>query len=186
MARSKYKLETDKAGNWHVDVPLDSGSKSVRVGFRRWYLDPPVGDDGTIQVERLAEQLETEFTGGTLRIENLFEHEGMRFPVEIDLESRDDLEVLIRAIRKVYKEGLRRNNAARRDGLARCRARLAERSAARERHSEDHGSAVERRRTIDRRSTERRRWYSPPANDKRETERRSGIERRAVRRGRVA
>ena len=186
MSRGRYRLQSDRSGNWYIDVPLDSGSPSVRVSFKRWYFDPPVGDDGKVQIELLARELEQEITGATLRIENLFEHEGIKFPVEIDLESRNDLEVLIRVLRKVFKQGLKLSNQAREDGLARCRARLVEPSSVHEGESESRGAAVDRRVNGERRSSERRRWYSPPTKDRRSAERRCGAERRIVRQGRVA
>ncbi|UCG84916.1 MAG: hypothetical protein JSW71_13305 [Gemmatimonadota bacterium] len=186
MSRGRYRLKLDKAGNWYIDVPVDSSATSVRVSFARDYFDPRVGDDGKVQIQLLAKQLEQEITGGTLRIENLFEHEGMRFPVEIDLGSRDDLEILIRVIRKVFKEGVKRSNQAREDGLERCRSRLAQGGALQEGGSEDHGIEIDRRVNGERRSTERRRWYSPPTKDRRNGERRSGTERRGMCEGRVA
>jgi len=186
MARRKYNLQTDKAGNWYLDVPLEGGSTSVRVSFRRWYFAPSVGDDGKVQVELLAKQLEREITGGTLRIENLFEHEGMSFPVDIDLDSRDDLETLVRAVRKVFNEGLKRSNEARKNGLTRCKERLAEHGAVQQRQPEDRVPKVDRRQNGDRRSLERRQWYAPPTKDLRKSERRAGTERRGMREGRVA
>jgi hypothetical protein len=85
MSRSKYHLQTDKTGNWYVDVPVDHGSASVRVSFARWYLEPPIRDDGSVDIESLVNELQEEVTGGTLQIHNVFEHEGMKFPVEIEL-----------------------------------------------------------------------------------------------------
>ena len=108
MARKRTKIRIDKAGNIFLDVPIDGGSREMRVGFSRWYFDPPVGDDDSINIAAAAEQLQQDITGGTLQLQNLCENEDLRFPVEVELESRDDLEVLIRAIRRVFKEGLKR------------------------------------------------------------------------------
>ena len=100
MAPRRTKIQSDKAGNLFLDVPLEGGARVMRVGFSRWYFEPPLCDDGSVDLEAAAEQLEQGLTGGTLQIQNLYENEDIRFPVEVELESKDDLEVLIRAIRR--------------------------------------------------------------------------------------
>ncbi len=184
MARKRTKIRIDKAGNIFLDVPIDGGSREMRVGFSRWYFDPPVGDDDSINIAAAAEQLQQDITGGTLQLQNLCENEDLRFPVEVELESRDDLEVLIRAIRRVFKEGLKRSNNARLAGLERCQTRLTEDVEAGE--DQDRRKKADRRSPSDRRALERRKWYSPPTRDSRAGERRVGAERRGPHERRAA
>ncbi|UCD24682.1 MAG: hypothetical protein JSW51_01840 [Gemmatimonadota bacterium] len=184
MARRNTKIQSDKAGNLYLDVPLDGGARVMRVGFSRWYFEPPLCDDGTVDLEAAAGELERGITGGTLHIQNLYENEQFRFPVEVELESKDDLEALIRAIRRVFKEGLKRNNTARLAGLEQCQERLTELPDVDERPERRRLS--ERRSPKDRRALERRRWYSPPVTDSRTGDRRAGPERRRARERRAA
>ena len=178
MARRYTKIRSDKAGNVFLDVPTDGGARMMRVSFSRWFFEPPVGDDGSINVAATAEQLQQEIAGGTLQLLNLCENEDLRFPVEIELESRDDLEVLIRAIRRVFKEGLKRSNTARLAGFERCQARLTEVSEAGQ--DRDRRKMSERRSPSERRTSDRRKWYSPPDRDSRIGTRRAEAERRSL------
>ncbi len=183
MARRYTKLGSDKAGNVFLDVPTDGGSRIMRVSFSRWFFEPPVGDDGSINIAAAAEQLQRDIVGGTLQLQTLRENEDLRFPVEIELESRDDLEALIRAIRRVFKEGLRRSNTARVEGFERCQARLTD---GREGEDRNRRKRADRRAPSDRRTLERRRWYAPPNRDSRTGDRRAGAERRSLHERRAA
>jgi len=184
MTRRHIKVRSDKAGNVFLDVPMDGGSRAVRVSFSRWYFDPPVGDDDSINIAAAAEQLQQDIRGGTLQLQNLCGNEDLSFPVEIELESRDNLEALIRAIRRVFKEGLKRSNNARLAGLERCQTRLTEASEAYE--DRDRRRMVDRRSPSERRSLERRKRYSPPTRDTRTGDRRAEAERRSLRERRAA
>jgi len=184
MARRHTKVRSDKAGNVFLDVPADGGSRATRVSFSRWYFDPPVGDDDSINIAAAAEQLQQDIRGGTLQLRNLCGNEDLSFPVEIELESRDNLEALIRAIRRVFKEGLKRSNNARLAGLERCQTRLTDGSDAGE--DRDRRRMADRRSPSERRTLERRKLYSSPTRDSRAGDRRAEAERRSLRERRAA
>ena len=130
MKRRHSKIRDDKSGNVYLDILLDDGSRSVRVSFDRWYFEPPVGDDGAVDIAAAAQQLQRDISGGKLRVQHSCHDEDLGLPAEIELDSREDLEALIRGMRRVFQEGVKRSNLARLAGLERCNARLNETDAA--------------------------------------------------------
>jgi hypothetical protein len=176
MKHRHRKIRSDKSGNAYLDIPLDGASQLVRVSFDRWYFEPPVGHDGAIDIAAAAQQLRQDISGGKLRLQYLCHDEKVGVPIEIELDSREDLEALMRGMRRVFQEGVKRSNTARLEGLGRCEARLKDGSSAKP--SQERRKLADRRAADDRRTVERRRWYSPPSHDTRVAERRAVPERR--------
>ena len=182
MARKTRTIQTDTAGNSFVEVPGNNGSgKIVRVSLLSDFYTPPADKDGRVDVRAAAEELQQEISSGTLQFRSYLESGELGLPVEIKLGSRDELEAMIRAMRSVFKEGLKRSNDVRRAGLERCQALLKELDG----QVEDRPRKVDRR-SSERRGNDRRVWYEPPATDCRKEERRTGSDRRARNVRRVA
>jgi hypothetical protein len=182
MKQKTNKIQTDTAGNSFVEVPSSNGSgKIMRVSLLSDFYTPPVDEDGRVDVRAAAEELRQEISSGTLQFRSYLESGELGLPVEIKLGSRGELEAMIRAIRSVFKEGLERGNDVRRAGLERCQAVLKELDA----QVEDRRRRVDRR-SSERRGNDRRVWYKPPATDCRKEERRTGSDRRAKNGRRVA
>ena len=176
MKRRHSKVRSDKSGNVYLDIPLDGASRLVRVSFDRWYFEPPVDEDGAVDIDAAAQQLRQNISGGKLQLQYLCHDEDVGVPTEVELDSREDLEAVIRGMRRVFQEGVKRSNAARLEGLGRCEARLKAGNSATP--TRERRKLTDRRAADDRRTVERRRWYSPPKRDTRVAERRTGPERR--------
>lgn len=181
MARKASTIQTDTAGHCFIEVPSSNGcGKMMRVSLLSDYYTPPLDQDGKVDLRAAAEELRQEIPGGTLQFRSYLESGELGLPVEIKLGSKDELEGMIRAIRKVFKDGLKRNNDVRQAGLERCQSLLEGLD------EEAHHRTQADRRSSERRGRDRRVWYKPPAVDCRKSERRSGSDRRAHQGQRVA
>lgn len=181
MARKTSSIQTNTAGNCFIEVPSSNGcGKMMRVSLLSDFYSPPVDRDGKVDLRAAAEELRQEIPGGTLQFRSYLESGELGLPVEIKLGSKAELEGMIRAIRKVFKDGLKRNNDVRQAGLERCRSLLEGLD------EEAHQRKQADRRSSERRGRDRRVWYKPPAVDCREMDRRSGSDRRAKEGQRVA
>jgi hypothetical protein len=178
MTNKKRSVEYDKKGSPFSDAPRKNSAKKVRVSFLRHWYSPPVTETGKVDYSRAAEELRQEITGGTLRFSNYTEDGGLGFPAEVTITSRSELDAFIRAIRAVFKEGVRQANAAREAGLDRCMERLAGsgRESARE---VKRRRGRDRRGGPDRRTADRRERRMTPLIDLRQGERRMGEDRRS-------
>jgi hypothetical protein len=180
MARKGNTIQTDTAGHAFIEVPSENGAGKMRVSVLSDFYSPPVDEDGNVDVRAAAEDLQQEVIGGTLQFRSHLESGTLGLPVEINLTSKDELEAMIRAIRKVFKEGLKRSNDVREAGLERCKSLLAQEKEV------DKPRKPADRRSSERRGDERRVWYKPPAIDYRKDDRRNGSDRRAKGGRRVA
>jgi len=183
MTNKRRSVEYEKTGAPFADAPRKNSAKKVRVSFARQWYSPPVTDAGKVDYEQAAEELGHEITGGTLRFSNYFEDGSLGFPAEVMITSRSELDAFIRAVRAVFKEGVRQSNSARIAGLERCMERLGRRSssAARERRNADERRTWGDRRVTDRRSDRMQTRVDLRRGERRESDdRRSGLERRAA------
>lgn len=178
-SRKRRQLQRDRAGDLFADIPEKTGASKLRVSFRRNWYSPPFHEDGNVDYEVAARELEEELTGGTLVVARYLENGELGYSTEIPVASKDDLEQLLRIMRKLYVDGLKHDNAVRKAGLEVCLEKIAERA-------ETVQLRLERRDDVDRRLRERRgrqllgrTWFR--RNDRRiEQERRSGMERRSA------
>jgi hypothetical protein len=178
-SRKRRQLQRDKAGDLYAEIPDETGTSNIRVSFRRNWYSPPFHEDGSVDYEVAARELEEQLTGGTLVVARYLENGKLGYSTEIPVASKDELEHLLRTMRKLYVEGLKHDNSVRKAGLEVCLAKVAERAETVQLH-------LERRNDIDRRLRERRgrqllgrAWFR--RNDRRiEPERRSGMERRTA------
>ena len=179
MTDKKRSVEYDKTGSPFVDAPRKNTVGKVRVSFVRQWYSPPVTPTGKVDYDSAAEELSQEITGGKLRFSNYVDDDELGFSAEVKITSRSELDALLRAIRAVFKEGVRQSNVVRQAALARCEERIA--GAAGRRWSGQHERRVngDRRNRIERRSMERRSEQLPTTVDQRTFERRDGEERRS-------
>ncbi len=148
-ARARGRLERDKAGNTFIDFPCNSGEAGIRVSFLRNWYSPPHTETGEVDFETAARELGRELTGGTLVIRNFLDNGELSYAAEIPVDSKDDLERVLRTIRKVFKEGLQHDNAIRQAALEQCKAKVASKQS-------DIPLRLERRRESERRRGDRR------------------------------
>jgi hypothetical protein len=183
-AKDRPKLERNRVGDLFADVPDETGEGKVRVSFRRNWYSPPLTDDGEVDFERAAEELEHELAEGTLVVRRHLDNGDLGFATEIPVASKKELENILQVMRKVFVEGLQHDNAIRQAALETCKT-----TTARLEHQAQ--LAEERRQDTERRLLRRRgrrllglAWFR---NDDRraEADRRIGMERRAAE-GRVA
>jgi hypothetical protein len=178
-AGKRRQLQRDRAGDLFAEIPDATGASKLRVSFRRNWYSPPFYEDGSVDYEVAARELEEELTGGTLVVARYLENGKLGYSTEIPVASKDELEHLLRTMRKLYVESLKHDNAVRKTGWEVCLARIAERAETVQLH-------LERRDEVDRRLRDRRGrqllgrvWFR--RNDRRlEQERRSGMERRTA------
>ena len=177
VARRRQALERDRAGDLFADVPSDTEDGNLRVSFRRNWYSPPFTESGEVDYEVAANELADELTGGTILLRNHLQNGELGYAIEIPLTSKDELERILRTIRKVYKDGLKQDKAVRQAALAQCQARLAELETAIPIHSERRADAE--RRMIERRTRPRFGRALFRKRDRRFfADRRDGMERR--------
>ena len=177
-------LERDRGGNLFVDIPGGPGENKVRISVRRSWYSPPYDDDGEVDLERAAEELSAEVTGGTLVIRRYLENGDLGYATELPLDSEDELEQVLLAMRTLYAESLQYDNATRLAGLEACAAAIV-------RNEQRAELAKERRQDMERRMMRRRgrpllgfAWFR--RDDRRaEPERRVGLDRRTAQ-GRIS
>ena len=126
VGQKRKRVLRDKVGNVFADVPDDCADSNLRITFRRRWYSPPFTDEDTVDYKRAAAELAEELTGGTLVLRRYLESGDLGFATEITVDSKDELEILLRAMRKVFKEGLKQDNAVRQAGLENCKSRIAE------------------------------------------------------------
>jgi hypothetical protein len=183
MTNKRRSVEYDKTGAPFADAPRKNSAKKVRVSFVRQWYSPPVTKTGKVDYQQAAEELTEEITGGTLRFSNYFEDGGLGFPADVMITSRSELDAFIRAVRAVFKEGVRQSNDARVAGLERCMERVgrASQAGASERRSDEDRRVWADRRICDRRVERVQTLVDLRRGERREGEdRRSGLERRAA------
>jgi hypothetical protein len=177
-ARGNQSVLRDKVGDLFADIPSVTGEGVLRVSFRRHWYTPPFRDDGEVDYETAATELADELSGGTIVLRNYLENGKLGYATEVNVDTKDELEVVLRTIRKVYMEGLKQDNATREAALAQCRVRLTEP----QRPVPQEG---ERRKMCERRKGERRervrfgRALFRRRDRRIEADRRGGMERRA-------
>ena len=120
VGQKRKRVLRDKVGNVFADVPDDCADSNLRITFRRQWYSPPFTDEDTVDYKRAAAELAEELTGGTLVLRRHLESGDLGFATEITVDSKDELEILLRAMRKVFKEGLKQDNAVRQAGLENC------------------------------------------------------------------
>jgi hypothetical protein len=178
-SRRRHKLERDRVGDLFADIPDETGEGKVRISFRRNWYSPPFTNEGEIDYARASEELSRELTGGTLVVRRYLETGDLGYSTDIPVASKEELEHILRTMRKLFVEGLKHDNAVRKSGLEACHARIAELARPAPHHPD--------RRKIGERRTRNRRgrqllgsaWFR--RNDRRtEPERRTGIERRVA------
>lgn len=178
-AKRPTAIQVDKTGDFFADYLGSSDEARVKVSLRRQWYAPPRDAHGDVDYEVAADELAGDLTSGTVVIRSYLQNGELGYATEIPVESKEDLERLLRLIRKVYKDGVKKENAIRKAALARCEAMLAE---------SDHSTqaAEERRMGMERRTGHRRErrllgWIRLRNDDRRiEPDRRCGSERRAV------
>lgn len=176
-ALARGRLERDKAGNTFIDLPYNGGEAALRVSFLRNWYSPPHTETGEVDFQTAAQELGRELTGGTLVIRNFLDNGELSYSTKIPVDSKDDLERVLRTVRKVFKEGLKHDNAIRQAALEQCNAKVAARQS-------EVPLRLERRRESERRRGDRRaRRRSSPRSmwrpDRRIlADRRAGQERR--------
>ncbi len=172
-------LQVDKAGDFFADYLGSSNEARVKVSLRRQWYAPPRDAQGEVDYEVAADELSGNLTSGTVVIRSYLQNGELGYATEIPVESKEDLERLLRMIRKVYKDGVKKENAIRKAALARCEAMLTELE-----HSTQ--AAEERRMGMERRTRHRRGrrllgWVRFRNDDRRlEPDRRCGRERRTA------
>jgi len=179
MTSKRRSVEYDKTGSPFIDAPRKNTVGKVRVSFVRQWYSPPVSPTGKVDYESAAEELAHEVAGGTLRFSNYSDDDGLGFSAEVRITSRSELDALLRAIRAVFKEGVRQSNAVREAALLRCEERIAGVSARRVSGPRERRNAGERRAHEERRAGDRRRRQHPTSVEHRLYERRDGAERRS-------
>ena len=172
-------IQVDRAGDFFADYLGSSNEARVKVSLRRQWYAPPRDAQGEVDYEVAADELSGDLTSGTVVIRSYLQNGELGYATEIPVESKEDLERLLRLIRKVYRDGVKKENAIRKAALARCEAMLSELE-----HSTQ--AAEERRLGMERRMRHRRGrrllgWVRFINDDRRiESDRRCGRERRAA------
>ncbi len=167
----------------YAEFPGEPGEARFRISFKRNWYSPPFTDDGEIDLERAQDELSQELTGGTLVFATYLESGVLGYRTEIAVESKDELERLLRTIRKLFVDSLEHENGIRRTALDACKAILEEEDTTPE---EPGPPSVERRREADRRRRERRgrqllgRLFFRKEDRRMEEDRRDGKDRRAA------
>ncbi len=179
MTDKKRSVEHDKTGGPFLDAPRKNTVGKVRVSFVRQWYSPPVSPTGKVDYEAAAKELAQEIAGGKLRFSNYTDDGELGFSAEVRITSRSELDALLRAIRAVFKEGVRQSNAVRQAALARCEERLAGSAGRRWSGKHERRANGERRNHCERRSVERRGEQLPNVIDQRAYDRRDGEERRS-------
>ena len=126
VGQKRKRVLRDKVGNVFADLPDDSADSNLRITFRRRWYSPPFTDEDTVDYKSASAELAENFTGGTLVLRGHLESGDLGPATEIALDSKDELEVLLRAMRKVFKDGLKQDNAVRQAGLENCTSKIAE------------------------------------------------------------
>jgi hypothetical protein len=177
-------LERDRGGNLFVDIPGGPGENKVRISVQRSWYSPPYDDAGEVDLERAAEELSTEVTGGTLVIRRYLENGDLGYATELPVDSENDLEQMLLAMRTLYVENLRYDNATRLAGLEACTAAIV-------RNQQRAELAKERRQDRERRMQRRRgrqllggAWFRKDER-RADPERRVGFDRRTAQ-GRIS
>lgn len=176
MSSKRQSVEHDKSGNPFLDAPRKNSAQKVRVSFVREWYSPPVSETGKVDYERAAAELRQEITGGTLRFSSYFEDGDLGFPAEVKITSRSELDAFFRAVRAVFKDGVRQSNAIREAGLQKCEASLGKAQSGSSRMPR---RVEDRRASPERRSADRRGKRTPTLIDLRQSDRRGGGERRS-------
>ena len=125
-AGGRQRLERDRVGDLFADVTGETGEGKESISFRRSWYSPPFSEDGEVDYERAADELSNELIGGTLVLRTYLENGDLGYAADITVESKEELERILRTIRKVYVESLKHDNAIRQAGLESCKARIAE------------------------------------------------------------
>lgn len=147
--RKQQRLKRDKVGDLFAVAPSDTEEGSLRISFRRNWYSPPISDDGTVDYEAAASELTDELVGGTIVLRNYLENGDLSYATEVHVDSKDELERVIRTIRKVYVEGLKQDNLTRQKALEQCNAKLRENEV-------ESALRSERRQDLERRNGDRR------------------------------
>ena len=182
-SRKRRTLQRDKAGDLYAEIPDEPGNASLRISFKRNWYSPPFTDDGEVDLERVQEELSEQLTGGTIVLAAYLENGELGYKTEIPVASKDELEHLLRTIRKLFVEGLKYDNAIRQTALDGCRSKLAEED---QQPAESDQNYTERRREADRRTRQRRgrqllgRLFFRKDDRRLEDDRRNGDDRRAA------
>jgi hypothetical protein len=182
-SRKRRRLERDRVGNYFADIFDSSDRAKLRVSFKRSWYSPPYTEDGDVDLERVEQELSGELTGGTLVVARYLENGSLGYRTEIPVSSKEELEHLLRTMRRLYVEGLEHDNAVRLAGLEACKAKLTERET---KAARPEISFTDRRKRPDRRTRDRRGrqllgrlWFR--RDDRRmEEDRRDGRDRRAA------
>jgi len=124
--RSRQKLNTDSAGDLYADLPSGTVEPTLRVSFRRNWYSPPLNEEGDVDLRAFADELEDEQIGGTIVLREYLEGGVLGYATEIPVSSKDELESVLRTVRKVFKEGVKSANEIRQAALEQCKSRLAE------------------------------------------------------------
>ena len=180
MPRKKRIPKRDKRGNPYLDVTHGKDHIGVRVTFERVWYSPPLDDDLKIDFEKAAEELQAEFTGGTLWFQNFLDNGDLTHPVAVTVDSRNGLEAFISTIREVFKDGVRESNAAREAGLAKCQAALVDRRRGERRRGGDRRVNGDRRNAGQRGFDKLRIRNLRKKQRRQNADRRRGTERRAA------
>lgn len=146
---NRRALDRNKVGDICADLPGDPGDAHLRVSFRRNWYSPPLVESGEVDYEAAATDLAQDLQEGTIVLRNYLENGELGYGAEIRVVSKDELERVLRTIRKIYQEGLKQDNAIRQAALDRCKARLAE-------IEKPTPTIVDQRREMERRIRERR------------------------------
>jgi hypothetical protein len=182
-SRKSRKLQRDRIGDLYADIADESGQSRVRISFKRNWYSPPFEEDGTVDLQQAVDELSDELTGGTLVLARYLESGELGYRTELPVASKDELEYIIRTMRKLYVDGLRHDNAVRQAALDAYRSKVVEveKSPAEPRHT-----FTDRRRERDRRTRERRgrqllgRLWFRKEDRRMEEDRRNGKDRRAA------
>jgi hypothetical protein len=183
VSHKRRRLRFDKTGDLYAEIPDEPGMAKLRISFKRNWYSPPFTEDGEVDLERAQEELSAELTGGTLVLATYLESGELGYRTEIPVESKDELEQLLRTIRKLFVDGVKHDNAIRQAALDTCSSKIAE---AEVQSREARPSFVERRREADRRTRERRgrqllgRLFFRKDDRRMEEDRRDGKDRRAA------
>jgi hypothetical protein len=182
-SRKQRKLQQDRVGDFYADIPDEPGEAKLRVSFKRNWYSPPLNEEGEIDLERAQEELATELTGGTILLASYLENGRLGYRFDIPVASKEELEHLLRTIRKLYVDGLKYENEIRRSALDACRSILAETETSLHETGEP---SVERRKEADRRTRQRRgrqllgRLFFRKDDRRMEEDRRDGNDRRVA------